>query len=92
LWTGFHYIPSNGQNEINRFYELFLPAVNLWKAYNHSSFSEHYFKFIELVVTGTLKVFEANGHKDIAISKIKEMIKAQGLEHKTAQLLKSYSS
>jgi hypothetical protein len=92
LWTGFHYIPSNGQNEINSFYELFLPAVNLWKAYNHTQFSEHYFKFIELVVTGTLKVFEANGHIDIAISKVKEMIKAQGLEHKTAQLLKSYSS
>lgn len=92
LWTGFHYIPSNGQNEINSFYELFLPAVNLWKAYNHTPFSEHYFKFIELVVTGTLKVFEANGHKEIAISKVKEMIKAQGLEHKAAQLLKSYSS
>jgi hypothetical protein len=92
LWTGFHYIPSNGQDEINSFYELFLPAVNLWKAYNHTPFSEHYFKFVELVVTGTLKVFDANGHKDIAISKIKEIIKAQGLEHKEAQLLKSYSS
>lgn len=92
LWTGFHYNPSNGQNEINSFYELFLPAVNLWKAYNHTPFSEHYFKFVELVITGTLKVFEANGHREIAISKINEMIKAQGLEHKTAQLLKSYSS
>ena len=88
LWTGFHYIPSNGQDEINCFYELFLPAVNLWKAYKHTPFSEHYFKFVELVVTGTLKVFESNGHRDIAISKIKEIIKAQGLEHKTAQLLK----
>jgi hypothetical protein len=62
------------------------------KAYNHTPFSEHYFKFVELVVTGTLKVFDANGHKDIAVSKVTEMIKSQGLEHKTKQLLKTYSS
>ncbi|MCX6250608.1 MAG: hypothetical protein NTX61_07645 [Bacteroidetes bacterium] len=92
LWTGFHYILSNGHSEINDFYELFLPAVNLWKAYNHTPFSEHYFKFVELVVTGTLKVFDANGHRDIAINKVTEMIKSQGLEHKKKQLLKSYSS
>lgn len=92
LWTGFHYIIANGPNEINSFYELFLPAVNLWKAYNDTPFSEHYFKFIELVVTGTIKIFEANGYKEIAINKIKELIKAEGLEHKTPHLLKSYQS
>lgn len=92
LWTGFKYIPSNGQTEVNSFYELFLPAVNLWKAYNHTPFSEHYFKFVELVVTGTLKVFDANGHKDFAVNKVKELIKSQGLEHKTRELLKAYSS
>jgi len=92
LWTGFKYIPSNGQSEINNFYKLFLPAVNLWKAYNHTPFSEHYFKFVELVVTGTLKVFDENGYKDIAINKVKEIIKLQGLDHKTNQLLNKYSS
>ena len=91
LWTGFHYIPANGQNEINSFYELFLPAVNLWKAYNHTPFSEHYFKFIELVVTGILKVFDAFGHREAAINKVTEMITAQGLQHKANHLLKSYS-
>lgn len=92
LWTGFLYIPSNGYLEINDFYKLFLPSVNLWKAYNHTPFSEHYFKFVELVVTGSLKVFDAAGHKEIAVNKVKEIIKSQGLEHKTKQLLKSYSS
>ena len=92
LWTGFKYIVSNGQNEINNFDELFLPAVNLWRAYNHSPFSQHYFKFVELAVTGTLKVFDANGHRNVAINKVKEMIKSQGLEHKSNQLLKKYSS
>lgn len=88
LWTGFHYIPSNGQSEINDFYELFLPAVNLWKAYNHTPFAEHYFKFVELVVTGTLKVFEINGHREIALSKITEMINSKGLKHKIHELIK----
>jgi hypothetical protein len=91
LWTAFKYIPSNGASEINSCYELFLPALNLWKAYNHTPFSEHYFKFVELVVTGTIKVFEAHGHKDIAVNKITELIKSYGIEHKTSQLLKSYS-
>lgn len=91
LWPGFHYIPENGESEINSFYELFLPAVNLWKAYNHTAFSEHYFKFIELVVAGTLKVFDENGYKTTAVGKVTQMIKLQGLEHKTKQLLKSYN-
>jgi hypothetical protein len=92
LWPGFNYILSNGESEINDFHKLFVPAVNLWKAYNHTPFSEHYFKFIELVVTGTLRVFDANGHKEIAVSKVTDVIKSQGLEHKTKLLLKSYSS
>jgi len=91
LWPGFNYIPTNGYSEINDFGKLFLPAVNLWKAYNHTPYSEHYFRFIELVVTGTLKVFEEMGELEAAIEKIKEEIKEQGLEHKTNQLLKSYS-
>ena len=91
LWPAFLYIPTNGHSEINDFYKLFLPAVNLWKANNHSSVSEHYFKFVELVVTGTIKIFEAHGHKDVAIDKVIEMLKSQGLEHKTTQLLKTYS-
>jgi hypothetical protein len=90
LWPAFHYIPTNGASEINRFYELFTPSVNLWQAYNHTPFSEHYFKFVELVVIGTIKIFEANGLKDSAVIKIKEMIKSIGLEHKTKHLLKSY--
>jgi len=92
LWTGFKYITENGQTEVNSFYELFVPAVNLWKAYNHTPFSEHYFKFLELVVTGTLKVFDANGHKDFVVKNVKELIKSQGLEHKTKELLKTYSN
>jgi hypothetical protein len=91
LWPAFLYIPTNGHSEINDFYKLFLPAVNLWKANNHSSVSEHYFKFVELVVTGTIKIFEAHGHKDVAIDKVIEMLKSHGLEHKTTQLLKTYS-
>lgn len=91
LWTGLIYVPSNGEREVDQFSKLFVPAVNLWKAYNHTPFSEHYFKFIELVVIGTLKVFEANGHKNYAVEHVKKIIKEEKeLEYKTKELLKSY--
>ena len=92
LWPGFLYIPSNGALEITSFSDLFLPAVNLWKAYNHTPYSEHYFKFVELVVTGTLKVFDANGLKDVAIREVTKLIETEGLKHKKDQLLKTYGN
>lgn len=90
LWPAFNYIPTNGPTEINRFYELFIPSVNLWKAYNHTPFSEHYIKFVELVVMGTIRVFEEHGHLAPALKKINEMIASQGMELKAKHLLKSY--
>jgi len=90
LWPAFLYSPSNGETEINKFCELFLPAVNLWQAYNHTSFAEHYFKFVELIIMSTIKIFEASGHTDTAVNKITDMIKSRGLEHKIKHLLKSY--
>lgn len=92
LWPGFRYIPENGEQEINNFHELFLPAVNLWKANNHTPHSEQYFSFIELVVTSTLKIFDANGLKDIAVTKVSKVIREVGLGDKAIQLLKTYGS
>lgn len=89
LWTGFHYTMINGDSEINKFDELFIPAMNLWKANNHLRFSEHYFKFLELVVFGTIKIFDAFGHKEKAFRHIENFIISQGLEDKLESLLKS---
>lgn len=90
LWPAFYYDTLNMKFDVNEFYELFLPAVNLWKANNHTPHSEQYFNFVELVVTSTLKIFDANGLKGIVISKVSEVIREVGLEHKTTQLLKSF--
>ena len=92
LWPGLMYIQSNGESEINDLNKLLIPAINLWKAYNHTPFSEHYFKFVQLVINGTLKVFRENGHNAVATSKIKDLIIECGLEHKINQLLKKYGS
>jgi len=78
--------------ELNEFYKLFLPSINLWKAYNHTPYSEHYFKFVELVVLSTIKLFESMGLTDLAIKSVTEMIKQNGLENKIEQLLKNYNS
>lgn len=91
LWPGFQYILENGHSEIHNFYELFLPAVNLWKANSQTPYSDQYFSFIELVVTSTLKIFDANGHKDVAVSKVTEIIQEVGLLDKVVKLLKSYN-
>ncbi len=88
LWPGLMYIQSNGESEINDLHKLLIPAINLWKAYNHTPFSGHYFRFVQLVINGTLKVFSENGHNAIATSKVKELIIDHGLEHKINQLLK----
>lgn len=90
LWPSFLYISVNGESEITRFNELFLPAVNFWKAYNHSPYSAHYFKFIELIVDSSIKTFEGIGLTEKCVKHINEQIKNAGLETKAKELLKAY--
>ena len=92
LWPCFIYNLEEGYvyNAIYDFHSLFIPALNLWKAYNHTPFSEHYFKFVELVVTGTLKVFDTLGHKDRAVDQVIELIITHGVENKMKHILEQY--
>jgi len=92
LWPCFIYNLEEGYvyMAIGEFYRLFLPALNLWKAYNHTPFSEHYFKFVELVVSGTLKVFDALEHKDRAVEQVTELILTHGFVHKMKHILEQY--
>ncbi len=39
---------------------MFIAAVNLWKAYNHTPYSEHYFCFVELIVAATIQFYSAS--------------------------------
>lgn len=87
LWPAIKYISQNGFQDAHFFYEMFACAINLWKGYNHTPYSEHYFCFIELIVASTLQFFEAIGYKEEALKMVKEAIKNKGLEDKTSSLI-----
>lgn len=87
LWPAIKYIPQNGFQDAQFFHEMFTCAINLWKGYNHTPYSEHYFCFIELIVASTLQFFEAIGYKEEALEMVKEAIKNKGLEDKTSSLI-----
>lgn len=58
LWTAFNYqIGNNSKNEIESFSSSLLPALNLWKAFNHYDFGIQYFEFIRLIIKGTIAHF-----------------------------------
>lgn len=87
LWPAIKYIPQNGFQDAQFFHEMFACAINLWKGYNHTPYSEHYFCFIELIVASTLQFFEAIGYKEEALKMVKEAINNKGLEDKTSSLI-----
>lgn len=62
LWPAFAYIDGNDVKlELsNQFEDLFMPAVNLWKAINHLDSGIHYYNFIKLIIQSTLHYFSAN--------------------------------
>ncbi|WP_041502587.1 hypothetical protein [Sanguibacteroides justesenii] len=87
LWPAIKYIPQNGFSDAQSFYEMFTCAINLWKGYNHTPYSMHYFSFIELIVASTLQFFEAIGYKNEALEMVKTAIKQKGLEDKITILI-----
>jgi hypothetical protein len=88
LWPGFYYIIENGESEIIKLMDLLIPAINLWKANSHKSYSEQYFNLIELIVSSTVKLFSDNGFEKIAIDKVKELFTLQGIENKFEVIIK----
>lgn len=62
LWPSLSYIKQNDEfqckQELSKFDDLFKPAYNLWKAYNHTVFSAHYFCFVELIIASTIQFFD----------------------------------
>lgn len=87
LWPAIKYITKNGIQDAHSFHEMFTCAINLWKGYNHTPYSEQYFSFIELVVASTLQFFEAIGYKEETLNMIKKAIKEKGLEDKMSSLI-----
>ena len=81
------YIKQNDQyqcaQEISKMYDLIVPAYNLWKAYNHTPYSAHYFNFIELIIASTIQLFDLKfGLKEHAKEAIKKWVNSNDLKNK----------
>lgn len=87
LWPALKYIRQidirQCEQEIHKMYEIIIPAYNLWKAYNHTLFSSHYFNFIELIIASTIQFYDKKCQlKDFAKDKISEWINNNELKYK----------
>lgn len=87
LWPAMEYIKQNDidqcAQEISKMYDLLVPAYNLWKAYNHTLYSAHYFNFIELIIASTIQLFDLKfGLKVHAKEVIKKWVTGNELKDK----------
>lgn len=87
LWPAIKYIPQNGIRDVHEFHEMFSCAINLWKGYNHTPYSEHYFCFIELIVASTIKYFSSIGYEKDVLDVVQKAIHNKGLDDKIRNLI-----
>lgn len=88
-WTNSIFLDQNECfTNINEFDKHFIPAVNLWKAFNHFEYGIQYYEFIKLIINGTIQHYTAQDCGKIAIDYIKSSITSIGLEAKLDDLIK----
>lgn len=91
LWPAIIYNEFNDcKIEIHEFINIFIPAVNLWKAFNHLKEGIHYYKFLKLIVKSTISFFEWKGYLKEAKEFVSNIINDQGLELKKSDLVDSH--
>jgi len=87
LWPAMEYVRQKDQwlcaQEIGKMHDLIQPAYNLWKAYNHTPYSAHYFNFVELIIASTIQFFDKRcGLKDYTKSEIAKWMDANEIKDK----------
>lgn len=88
LWPALKFIKQNEEDQckqemIQKMDKIIVPAYNLWKAYNHTPYSAHYFNFIELIIASTIQFFDKKCQlKEFAIEKIQAWIDQYELKDK----------
>ena len=87
LWPAMVYIKQNEPyqcaQEISKMYDLVIPAYKLWKAYNHTPYSAHYFNFIELIIASTIQIFDKKFDlKKFAMGAIEKWVNSNELQNK----------
>ncbi len=88
LWPAFQYIENNNNDlEIYSFDELFTPAVNLWKAFNHLDYGIHYYELMKLIIRSTMKYFSYHNYESECKKYIIDRIISHDLKSKIDDLL-----
>ena len=88
LWPAFIYIESNeNETELQEFDKLFVPAVRLWKAYNHKEYGSHYYEFMRLIIKSTLVYFSDKNYQTQAENYISKVLEREGISDKINDLL-----
>lgn len=94
-WTAVNYLNYKKLDEkrvdillINEFnMEFLIPASNLWKAYNHLIFSNHYYCFLKLIIKGVQHFFSNTEYIAKVNNSIKHYLKEVDLEIKINDLM-----
>lgn len=84
LWPAMGFVIENKDTfpqEISHFYDIFNPAYNLWQFYKSSpAVVDHYVNFLELIVSATIKVYDALGYEDFIRQRMVEVMKSSFTE------------
>lgn len=86
--TSVFFDQSDCRNDISEFDKHFIPAVNLWKAFNHLDYGIHYYEFIKLTVKGTIQYYRFKNCEQFAIDYIRQKLTSVGLDTKWDDLKK----
>ncbi|MEI6174339.1 MAG: hypothetical protein WCR01_11365 [Bacteroidota bacterium] len=81
LWPASIYFDENDcRIDIGAFDTLFIPAVNLWRAFGHiEKVGVHYYEFLRLIINATLQYHTQKGCGRFARQYIEEKIISNGL-------------
>lgn len=80
LWPAMGYILENKDTftqEIEHFYELFIPAYNLWKYYKGNGVAVQYERFLELIVASAIQIYSEMGYRDFILQEIAKALNSR---------------
>jgi hypothetical protein len=90
LWPVSQFIQNNDSSiEIKDFNGMLIPAINLWRAYNHEEFGIHYYKLMKLIIKSALHYFKLKSYEKESIDYITEILIKEDLGIKIKDLMHS---
>lgn len=80
LWPAMDLVLENKDafhQELGHFYEVFNPAYKLWQFYKNSPVADHYVCFLELIVSATIKIYDALGYDSFIRKQMVDIMKSR---------------